>query len=400
MRWYNGLMKKTALLISTIGAFFIAISSAVAGGDFAFELYRNASIDEDDNFIISPYSAKMAIGSAAAGATGETFRQMVDAIGIAATNGASLVDALAFERDAVLSATNKATTIEITDSLWPITDRGIKLKDDFVTCLAKGLSTTVKPTSIAKGQGEINAFVDKATHGRIPKLLEQPLEPSTELVILNTIYFNGKWDMPFIKEETTKGSFVADGKKMAALFMNKTGRYCLFESSEYSTLSVPYVRGERGDDPYEMMVILPASTNSIKAVEKSISMEGLVKARQSAKACEVALAMPKFAFDATIPLTEPLKALGVKRAFGAAELGGIAEGNLSISDVLQKATIEVDESGTIATAATSMMVRMTALAPPPRPFVLNRPFLFVVWHPTSKQILFVGRVKSPKPSNK
>lgn len=373
----------------------MAISSSIAGGDFVFELYRRASDGKEGNFIISPYSAMMAIGSAATGASGETFAEMVDAIDVVATNGVSLVEALGRERDAVLSATNGATVIEITDSLWPISDRGMKLKEDFVARLARELDTTVRPTSIARGQGEINAFVDGATHGRIKKLLEQPLEPSTELVILNTIYFNGKWDVPFIKEESTEGFFVADGKRMPALFMNKTGRYCLFESPEYSTLSIPYFRGESGDEPYEMMVVLPASTNSIGAVEKSISMEGLIRARKGARACEVALSIPRFAFDATIPLTEPLRTLGIRRAFTAGEFDGISDVNLSISEVLQKATIEVDESGTVATAATSMMLRMTSLAPPPRPFVLNRPFLFVVWHPTSKQVLFVGRVNSP-----
>ena len=108
------------------------------------------------------------------------------------------------------------------------------------------------------------------------------------------------------------------------------------------------------------------------------------------------MAIPKFAFDATIPLIKPLKALGIKRAFTAGEFGGIADGNLVISEVFQKATVEVDESGTVASAATPIMVERTSLAPPPRPFVANRPFLFVVWHPTTKEVLFVGRVKKPQ----
>lgn len=377
--------------------FAMAVMPAIAGEDFAFDLYRKASAADDGNFVISPYSVKMAVGMAASGATGETFSQMVDAIDLAATNGTSLVGLLAKDKSALLSATNKATVIETTDSLWPIVDRGFNLKKDFVSRLKRELAAEVRSTSISNGQAEINSFVDKATYGRIPKLLESPLDPSTELVILNTIYFNGKWDSPFLKEATSKDSFFVDGKELAVSFMNKSGRYPFYGSSDYSVVSIPYTRGESGMEPFEMMVILPSVSNSIETLEETLTTKKLIELREKAMACKVALAIPKFAFDATIPLNEPLMALGIKRAFAAGEFGGIADGNLAISEVLQKATVEVDESGTVASAATSIMISRTSLAPPPRPFVANRPFLFVVWHPTTKEVLFVGRVKNPQP---
>lgn len=109
--------------------------------------------------------------------------------------------------------------------------------------------------------------------------------------------------------------------------------------------------------------------------------------------------MPRFKFAAEYRLQEPLKQLGMVRAFmlpGAAgadfsgmSLSGKAE--LSISEVYHKAFVAVNEEGTEAAAATGV-VGLKGEADPTPQFAGNRPFLFLIRDAASGTVLFVGRV--------
>lgn len=60
--------------------------------------------------------------------------------------------------------------------------------------------------------------------------------------------------------------------------------------------------------------------------------------------------------------------------------------------VLHKAVIEVDETGTTAAAATTSGITPYAL---PRTFMVNRPFFFFIYHEGTNCLLFMGRVIDP-----
>jgi serpin B len=66
---------------------------------------------------------------------------------------------------------------------------------------------------------------------------------------------------------------------------------------------------------------------------------------------------------------------------------------LSLSDVIQKAYIAVDENGTEAAAATGVIAGTTAVMQT-TPFVVDRPFLFFV-HDDAGAVLFSGQVVDP-----
>ena len=68
--------------------------------------------------------------------------------------------------------------------------------------------------------------------------------------------------------------------------------------------------------------------------------------------------------------------------------------NIFISDAIHKATIEVDEEGTVAAAATCMAVPMTlGSPPPPLEITVDRPFLFFIR--SGNHVIFAGRVVDP-----
>jgi serpin B len=66
--------------------------------------------------------------------------------------------------------------------------------------------------------------------------------------------------------------------------------------------------------------------------------------------------------------------------------------------VIHAATIEVDEHGTIAAAATAMQLDGSAEPEAAKVVVrADRPFLYLVRHEPTGAVLFVGRVLDPAP---
>ncbi len=74
---------------------------------------------------------------------------------------------------------------------------------------------------------------------------------------------------------------------------------------------------------------------------------------------------------------------------------------LKISDVVHKAYIGVDESGSEAAAATGVIMQAAAQAyepppPPPIEFNADHPFLFMIRDTQSGSVLFMGQEADPK----
>lgn len=147
-----------------------------------------------------------------------------------------------------------------------------------------------------------------------------------------------------------------------------------------------------------MLVLLPEKGMDFASFEKELSLKKLRALQAAFKDEVVDLALPKFELESTADLTNPLQAMGMKKAFSwQADFSGISRDiPLSISQVFQKANITVDEEETEAAAATDVVIERIML--PPRPtvsFRADRPFFFVIRHRKTNLVLFLGRVEKP-----
>jgi serpin B len=89
--------------------------------------------------------------------------------------------------------------------------------------------------------------------------------------------------------------------------------------------------------------------------------------------------------------------MGMPTAFSSrADFSGMT-GNrdLSISEVVHKAFVAVDEAGTEAAAATAVVMRATAMPTKPLEVTVDRPFIFLIRDIQTGSIIFVGRVVNP-----
>jgi serpin B len=118
---------------------------------------------------------------------------------------------------------------------------------------------------------------------------------------------------------------------------------------------------------------------------------------------QVNLFLPKFGIETSAHLEKLLAAMGMHDAMSAteADFGGItAADRLFIGSVVHQANIDVDESGTTASAATVVGADTTggcgsAFGRTTVTMRFNRPFVFVLRDLQTNAVLFMGRVTDP-----
>eukprot|EP01026_Neomeris_dumetosa_P026354 TRINITY_DN21533_c0_g1_i13.p1 TRINITY_DN21533_c0_g1~~TRINITY_DN21533_c0_g1_i13.p1 ORF type:complete len:138 (-),score=19.97 TRINITY_DN21533_c0_g1_i13:417-782(-) len=103
-------------------------------------------------------------------------------------------------------------------------------------------------------------------------------------------------------------------------------------------------------------------------------------------------------------LSGALKSMGIKDAFNQASADfsqmvdlSTTPNNVFISEGFHKAKIVVDEKGTVASAATGLSITALAMILP-SDFYVDEPFVFMIVHKPSQQVLFMGKVVDPSES--
>lgn len=72
---------------------------------------------------------------------------------------------------------------------------------------------TVKFTEPYEASYEINHWVNKATKGLIPTLVDpKSIKSTTSIILANALYFKGVWEKSFNRESTTRACFYRSSK--------------------------------------------------------------------------------------------------------------------------------------------------------------------------------------------
>ena len=407
-RGYGHLLVTRHSSLVTAAAALVAAAAAASPApapwrqaDFAADLYRKAASVQpaDENVVLSPWGVANLFALLQTGARGDTARGMAFALQLGGVEPPA-PDAVAAtfreSRTNLERAANDDVALELSDSLW--IKPGFALSESFRSLARDAFDADVRLTWMgAKGRKEINAFVAEKTHDRIKDLIQPPVldDPLTRLVAVDTVYLKAKWDMPFEKDATRDRTFHAPGGDVEVPFLHDTRHAEILDAPECAALRLPYRFGSA-----EMLIILPSPSNTLADVEAKLSGPWLDRLAAKPWRGEAVLAVPKFDFDSEHDLSKTLPFLGMGAAFdpARADFSGIAP-QLYVGAAMQKANVTVDEAGTEAAAATFVAMLASAMPgpppPPPRPFVADKPFLFLIRETRTGLILFLGRVCKP-----
>jgi len=375
--------------------------SGAADGNNRFALdYYSKTKDSGGNVFFSPWSISSALAMTYEGARGKTADEMASVMhfqtdsDLRRSSFSSLYDSFN-SKDAgyVLSTAN---------ALWVQKDYQL-LKDytGTVETYYRGAASNVDYGNTEEARQTINAWVEDKTNSKIKDLIPQGvLDEKTKLVLTNAVYFKGIWVKEFNKGNTREENFRTEwGKNVVVQMMQRTDENSTFgyaETQDLQILDMPYNGGK-----ISMMILLPRQDNQLPSLEKTLTAENLRGWKSDLKEQRVDVYIPKFKFDTKYFMAKDLRDMGMNAAFSAADFSGMTgQKDLSISEVIHQAYVEVNEEGTEAAAATAVIMKESA-SPYERPsptipvFRANHPFIFLIQDKETGAILFMGKMSDP-----
>uniref|UniRef100_A0A6M2DYY9 Putative serpin n=1 Tax=Xenopsylla cheopis TaxID=163159 RepID=A0A6M2DYY9_XENCH len=372
---------------------------SVSVNKFAGNLYNVVAAGNQENLIMSPLSVQTVLSLVSMGAGGNTATQL--ASGLHQTHSK---DQTQDDYHTLMNTLNtqKGVTLEIANKVYAM--EGYSLNPDFKEIATTKFLAGAENLNFAETQKSaktINSWVEERTHDKIHNLVSpDSLSSDTRMVLVNALYFKGLWEKQFKKEATTEKPFYVtetETKNVQMMHIKDKFRYGDFEDLDAKAIELRYK-----DSDLAMLIVLPNSKTGLPALEEKLKNLDLQNLTQRMYSVEVILDLPKFKIESEIQLNEPLKKLGMTDMFiaGKADFRGLLDGadeNLFISEVIQKAFIEVNEEGAEAAAATGIVMVGLSMPIRPRPqpkyFKADHPFYVVL--KAGQTALFNGHVHSP-----
>jgi serpin B len=368
---------------------------SVVDGDtaFAFDLYQ-ALREQEGNLFFSPHSISVALAMTYAGARGETERQMADTLHFALPQQ-RLHPAFNALGLGLAERAGEGLELHVANAIWGQTGEPFlpAFLDRLATDYDAGMRLVDFMREPDRSRETINKWASDETKGKIENLLPPELvDRDTVLILTNAIYFDGKWETRFQRDRAEPGEFtMLDGNRITTDMMSQEADLPYADVGDCLAVELPYQGGK-----LSMVVLLPEG-GGFGEFERSLDAERVQATVDRLRLASLDLTMPKFSCESAFGLRHTLSAMGMPVAFdGGADFSGInGRGGLSITDVVHKAMVQVDEEGTIAAAATAVVVERGGPATPTR-VIVDRPFIFLIRDSATGAILFMGRVLDPR----
>ena len=376
----------------SVAAMFTMICSVISCGQtdvpptegsktgFALSFVKNvdAVSAEEDNIVVSPYSAGVALSMLAEGAEGETKAEMDNALNGCLFRGNELTH-------------SDSVTVAASNSVW--VDDDFSIRNHYVGLLEKdydALATTLNFADPATVHA-INNWCSEHTQGKITEMFGT-LPANTVMVLANALYFKASWENPFNERLTKDDVFHGLSGDQTVRMMNRKGMYNYAEYQGAQIIELPY----SVDDGYSMFVVLPPKDMKTRNLSQYLNESVYKSAMDMLEPAEVKFSLPKMRLETSLSLNPVIKRMGAESAFSAAaDFKGITlSGPLAVSEAKQKCYIDVTERGTEAAAVTTISLALTSLRPEINLKVMkvDRPFLFFIVDKKGDNVLFAGRI--------
>lgn len=250
----------------------------------------------------------------------------------------------------------------------------------------------------------INNYVANNTQNQIENLVDEVILKGAIMVLINAVYFKGRWLNIFESQSSKNRLFHNHGSvlsKSLVKFMQQENffGYANISSKNFvsdlhcTALSMPYSVNQGGE--LDMVILLPAKVSGIDKLQKALDAQTLNEIYRSLEKRKVAVKIPEFSFEQSIDARLVFERMGLRGILARPALDGMltSRGIPEVSKIMHKARVSIDETGTLA-AAVSMLVLVgsSRLSRPTPEFKADHPFLFIIRHSRSNMPLFIGRI--------
>ncbi|WP_280746662.1 serpin family protein [Parabacteroides sp. PF5-9] len=359
---------------------------------FAFELLKTVYKNEipGKNILISPLSASLALGMLNNGAGGITHEEMQRVLGYKDISREAM-NGYFQKMIEIMHEIDPDVAFRSANSIWienqfPVLDAFIDTNKTFYDAEVRNENFS-DPETV----NLINNWCSEKTEGTIPEILDH-IDANAVMYLINALYFNGSWTVPFDKELTTEETFYNQNRQERSVpMMNHDMLIYYGENNVFKLAELPY-----GNEAFSMVFILPHEDVSIASAIDELE-EGTFYRKL---ATDVLLKIPRFKIDYERSLSEDLREMGLQSMFGNDANFSLIHPTepLIVSNVLQKTFIEITEEGTDASAASGVEIGYGSYGGEEEPliytFYLNRPFIYLIREKDTGTIFFMGVVEN------
>ncbi|XP_076777404.1 serine protease inhibitor A3C-like [Arvicanthis niloticus] len=395
----NGTLETdTSVHVQENGTQVDSLTLASINTDFAFSLYKKLALkNPDKNVVFSPLSISAALSIVSLGAKGNTLEEILEGLKFNLTETPEADIHRGF-KDLLQRLSQSGDQEQISIGSAMFIQKHLQILAEFqekTRALYQAEAFTADFQQPLEVKNFINGYVSNQTQGKIKELISD-LDDRTAMVLVNYIYFKGKWKMHFDPRFTFESEFYLDEKRSVKVPMMKL-----------NALTTPYFRDEKLSctvvelkytGKASALFILP-DQGMMQQVEASLQPETLRKWKKSLKPRKIdELYLPKFSISTDYSLEKVLPELGIREVFSSqADLSRITGAkDLQVSQVVHKAVLDVSEAGTEAAAATRVNYFFRSRGMPAMRLFFNRPFLMVISRTDVQTTLFMAKVTNPK----
>ncbi|NXQ91307.1 OVAL protein, partial [Nyctibius grandis] len=393
-------LDNTAFTMGSIGA---------ASTEFCFDVFKEIKGQHvNENIIYSPMGIILALSMVYLGAR-ENTRAQIDKVvhfdkitGFGETIESQCGTSVSIHtslKDMLTQITKPSDNYSLSFASRLYAEETYPVLPEYLQCVKElykgGLEMISFQTAADQARELINSWVESQTNGMIKNILQPgSVDPRTEMVLVNAIYFKGMWEKAFKDEDTQAVPFrmtEQESKPVQMMYQIGSFKVAVIASEKIKILELPYVSGE-----LSMLVILPDDVSGLKQLENAITYEKLLEWTSSnvMEERKIKVYLPRMKMGGKNNLTSVLMDLGMTDLFSSsANLSGISSAeSLKMSEAVHEALVEIYEAGSEVVSSTGAGMEVTSVS---EEFRVDHPFLFLIMHNPTNGILFFGRCFSP-----
>ncbi|XP_008297380.1 serpin peptidase inhibitor, clade F (alpha-2 antiplasmin, pigment epithelium derived factor), member 2b [Stegastes partitus] len=245
-----------------------------------------------------------------------------------------------------------------------------------------------EPTILESLQ-QVNEWVENATQGKMTDFLPA-LPPNVLVMLINAVHFKGEWKARFDPRFTSRGVFYVDEKHMVDVEVMEDAKHplSLFIDNELEAqvASFPFLKF------MSLLVVMPLSGEvNVPSLSAKLNISDLYNRLPKERAVQVKV--PKFKLEYAQELKDVFTKLGLGEMFSSPNLAEMADGPLQVSSVMHKSSMEINEEGAEAAAATTVVISRASNPV----FHLTQPFFFALMDDVTQVPIFMGVINNPSP---
>jgi serpin B len=344
------------------------------------------------NIVLSPSGIASGLGMAYLGARGATAKELEHTLHLPAT-GTALLTGLHTRSAALGTLAGHGITLDTSDQVWA--DTALPPRAGYLERIATGYGARLRSLPIRKdpegSRRQINSAIGKATARQITDLLAPgSLSAGIGWVLTDAVYLDAHWHTGFDPNATRPGPFsTADRRTVTTSYLHREDELGYAHAPGWIAVTLPY-SGSR----LIMQALLPDTPATGCPALTPALLNRLTAGTTSTR---LSLALPKIRLSSQQDLTPLLTRLGMGDTFAAgADFTGLSPAADHLGFVEHAATMQVDEAGTKAAAATTIGLVGEALPSTPTLTVtFDRPYLLIVRDTRTSEPLFIARVTDP-----